>query len=164
MVRETGRGWRWTGLLVTALGGALLAGCHTAPARKPAPVIVAPSVCADFTVSIYFEPRSAAVTAEARSVIDLALRQSRGCRVTGVQVLGLADAPGDPDANLALSKARAASVAKVLAHRGLTTVEFQLAAAGDAGAQTRSGEARPLRRRADVQFHFMSPAAPAPHP
>ncbi|HEY5071018.1 MAG TPA: OmpA family protein [Caulobacteraceae bacterium] len=151
---------RPTRLLAIAGFAAALFACHTAPARKGPVIAVAPS-CTDFTVSIYFDARSATLTGEARALVKASARRVQGCRVTGVNVLGLADAPGDPDVNLSLSKRRAEAVTKVLAAYGLTTVAFQVRAAGDVGAQTRTGEERPLRRRADVEFHLMSLGAPA---
>jgi outer membrane protein OmpA-like peptidoglycan-associated protein len=72
-------------------------------------------------------------------------------------VLGLADNVGAPDVNLALSKKRAAAVTDALAEVGFRNVEFDVAAAGDTGSITGSGEARPLRRRADVQFDLKGP-------
>jgi len=132
--------------------GAMLAACHTAP--TPGPLIVAAPVCSDFTISIYFEANSAKVGHDAGALIDAAVKQAHGCAVTGVSVLGLSDAAGDPNANLVLSKHRAREVMKALARRGVTNVEFRLMAAGDTGAETKSGLAKPLRRRADVQFHL----------
>jgi len=142
---------------------AIAAGCQSG--RKPAvargPVIVRPAACGDFTVSIYFESRSAAITPQATRLISAAANRARGCSVTGVNVVGLADAPGGADANLALSKQRADSVTRALLRAGFTTVAFQVAARGDAGAQTQTGQERPLRRRADVQFHLAPPTPPA---
>jgi outer membrane protein OmpA-like peptidoglycan-associated protein len=137
--------------------GALAMGVGCQSAHKPmarGPVIQAPSACADFIVSIYFESYSAAITPQARQVIAAAAQRTRGCDVTGVHVTGLADTPGGPDANLALSKHRADAVTLAFHRQGIDNVEFQVAAAGDAGAQTPAGQARPLRRRADVQFHL----------
>ena len=133
---------------------ASLGACHTAPPARRGPTIAIVPVCSDFSATLYFEADSAALTREARALVEAALRRARGCRVTGVSVLGLADAQGDPNANLALSRRRADAVAQFLARHGVTNVEFRVAAAGAAGAETRSGEARPLRRRADVQFHL----------
>jgi outer membrane protein OmpA-like peptidoglycan-associated protein len=76
--------------------------------------------------------------------------------VTGIVVVGLADAPGSPDANLELSKRRASAVTSELARRGFTNVEFREAAVGAAGASTPAGADRPLRRRADVSIHLAS--------
>jgi len=61
-------------------------------------------------------------------------------------VLGLADSVGDPAVNLALSRKRAEAVRGAVERLGFATVNFQLGAAGEDGAITVSGVARPLRR------------------
>ncbi len=142
--------------LAAAAVAALTAGCQSMHRARVArgPVIQAPAACGDFQVSIYFESQSAAVTSQADQLIAAAARRARGCDVTGINVVGLADAVGAADANLALSKARAEAVTRAMRRHGFTAVAFQIAAAGDVGAQTPGGQARPLRRRADVQFHL----------
>ena len=155
--------WRAASLALAAVGVlAMAAGCQSAHRARVArgPVIQAPAACGDFTVAIYFESQSAAITPQANQLIGAATRRTRGCEVTGVKVIGLADAPGSPDANLTLSKERAGAVTRTLRRRGFTTVAFQVAAAGDVGAQTPAGQARPLRRRADVEFHLAPPTPP----
>ena len=145
------------------LAGVLaVAGCQSArrPGLARRPVIQAPQACADFTVSIYFESQSARITPQAEQLIAAAARRARGCDVTGVNVVGLADSPGDPNANLILSKERAGAVTRALHRRGFTQVAFQVAAAGAVGAETPAGQARPLRRRADAQFHLAPTQAP----
>jgi peptidoglycan-associated lipoprotein len=139
------------------LAGVLaVAACQSArrPGMARRPVIQAPQACVDFTISIYFESQSARITPQAEQLIAAAARRARGCDVTGVNVVGLADAPGDPNGNLILSKERAGAVTRALLRRGFTQVAFQVAAAGAVGAETPAGQARPLRRRADVQIHL----------
>jgi outer membrane protein OmpA-like peptidoglycan-associated protein len=136
-------------LLAAALLG--LAGCAT---PKPKAYVTTPPRCADQVVQIYFEPQVAEITPEGRAVISAAAAQARGCKVTAVDVTGLADAVGAPDANLELSKKRAQSVAKALAGAGLPTATFSLAAAGEQGAVTAEGKAHPLRRRVDVALRL----------
>lgn len=145
-------GMKWTTgtaafVLVVALGGcASMQGGRDRLVKRPAP-------CQDQSVAIYFEPNSAELTTEGRAVIDLAAGYARNCRVDRVEVLGLADAAGAPEANLELSKRRAQAVTAALATAGLPDAEFRLAAAGDVGAVTEEGAAQPLRRRADVVLH-----------
>ncbi|MGI8841527.1 MAG: OmpA family protein [Caulobacteraceae bacterium] len=148
-----------------ALATLTLAGCQSARPGKAAvargPVIQAPAAaCADFTSTIYFESESARVTPQADQLLAAAARRARGCDVTGVKVFGLADAAGAPGANLLLSRQRADAVTRVLHRRGFTTVAFQEDAAGAAGAETPGGQARPLRRRAVVEFHLAPPRPP----
>ena len=133
-----------------------LSACSTMqPSRDR--IVKAPATCADETVQIYFESRSAEVTKEGRAVLNAAAKDSRACKVTAVDVLGLADAvSGTPDDNLELSKKRAQAVTEALAAAGLPLAEFKVAAAGEAGATNAKGDLRPLRRRADIVLH-MSP-------
>ncbi|ADG12452.1 OmpA family protein [Caulobacter segnis] len=122
------------------------------------PVAVAGPTCLSFTSSIYFDQDSAALTPEARMVLANARTQAKGCRVESVRVIGLADAVGASEANLALSKRRADVVSSALAAHGFGKADFDLAAVGDAGARAPSGAAAPLRRRADIVFALASPA------
>lgn len=141
-----------------ALASGLLAGCATTPWPKSrSQIVTATPACEDFAVQIYFERDSAVVTNEARSVLRSAGGMTKACKVASVRVVGLADAVGAPDVNLALSKQRASAVTEALAKAGFRNVEFDVTAAGDAGSLTGSGEARPLRRRADVRFDLDGP-------
>jgi len=142
---------------IIVLTGALvaLAGCATSEGpwrvvRKP--VAAAPAGCADFQSSVYFEQDSADLSPEARMLLANARTQARGCVVKSVRVVGLADAVGTSEANLALSKRRAETVSTALAKHGFGKVEIDQAAVGDAGAVAASGAAAPLRRRADILF------------
>ena len=145
-------------LAVSTMGLALaagLAGCGTM--RDARDRIVKPQAhCQDLTVQIYFEPGSADVTREGRAVLRAAAGQTKGCKVNGVSVIGLADAQGSPDANLGLSKKRVGAVTQVLSAMGLPAAEFDLQAVGQAGSATR-GAATPLRRRADVTLRLSNP-------
>lgn len=136
-----------------ALGAAalVLAGCGTVSGLRG---VAAANPCQDLTVSIYFERDSATITREARAVLRGAGDLARGCVLGEVDVLGLADSVGDPAVNLALSRKRAEAVRGAVERLGFATVNFQLGAAGEDGAITVSGVARPLRRRANVTFHL----------
>jgi peptidoglycan-associated lipoprotein len=140
--------------IILALGlGSVLAGCGTMPRGRDRIVRAVPR-CVDQTVQIYFEPQSAEVTKEGRAVLAAAAQQSKPCRVTSVDVLGLADNVGAADVSLDLSKRRAESVTAALAAVGLPAGEFKITAVGQAGATTADGRSRPLRRRADVVLHL----------
>lgn len=144
-----------TGLAL--LSAALLSACATGPTGRAAierPV----ASCQPTSVSLYFEQNSTDVTREAAAVLRSAEARTRGCRIDGVRVVGLADAVGTSADNLALSKARATAVTRALLRAGLPAAEFDVAAAGDAGALNRQGEAAPLRRRVDVIIAVSSPA------
>jgi outer membrane protein OmpA-like peptidoglycan-associated protein len=140
-----------------ALGGAVLALAGCAETQGPwrtlrKPVAAAAPTCADFQSSVYFEQDSAALTKEARMVLSGAQAQAKGCAVTSVRVIGLADAVGTSEANLVLSRRRAETVTSALAKVGFSKVEIDRMAVGDAGAVAASGAAAPLRRRADILF------------
>lgn len=150
--------------LAAAAAGMLLAvsGCESLPKLKM-PMIASPPPCADFTISIYFEPGSAIVTKEARALIHSAAARARRCHVIGVDVVGLASPVGDSARDLQVSKDRATAVTAALAASSFEHVDFSVTAVGVAGAQTRAGEVRPLRRRANVTFHLAArPYAFAP--
>lgn len=140
---------------VALIGAGLLAGCQSMP-QIHGPMIHSPPSCADFAVSIYFEPGSSVVTPEAQALIRSAAGHARRCQVQGIDVVGLADAPGAPDANLQLSKDRAAAVTAALTARHLEHVDFSTTGLGDEGAQL-GAERRPLRRRVNVTFHMTAP-------
>lgn len=142
---------------LTALALACAA-CQTAhrPAIAPIPragAVVAGPTCVGFTVSVYFEPGSAALGPIAETLLDAAAARAHRCYVTGVRVRGLADAPGAHETNLVLSRARATSVSRALRRRGFTQVEFQVSAEGDLGAAGSPADAsHPLRRRVELEI------------
>ncbi len=136
------------------------AACKTSPSLSPGaerpggPVVVAPS-CEAISLSVYFEPGSAALGPDAQALLDAAATRARRCFVTGVHVRGLADAPGGHAENLDLSRARADTVSRALKRRGFNQVEFQVTAAGDVGAAVTSPDAsHPLRRRVDLRIEL----------
>jgi peptidoglycan-associated lipoprotein len=142
---------------ILGLGLALgLGGCSTMKTDRSR-IVRAPTRCADQTVQIYFESFSAEVTKEGRAVIAAAAQQAKPCKVTSVDVLGLADSVGGgADSNLELSKRRAEAVTAALAAAGLPGAEFKITAVGDTGSTTADGRSRPLRRRADIVLHLAS--------
>jgi outer membrane protein OmpA-like peptidoglycan-associated protein len=137
--------------IVIAVGLVLAVGLSSCSSMKSGRdrIVRAPKVCQDITIPVYFEPNQAEITREGRRVIVAEAAQAKGCSVDTVRVLGLADAAGDPAANLELSKRRAASVADAIQRAGLPAAEFEVAAAGQAGSVTSAGQV-PVRRRADI--------------
>lgn len=144
-------------ILVLGLAGAAalsLAGCGTTGGfMKGEPASF--QACETQKVEIYFEPNSAEVNTYAKQALAEAAKSAKGCKSNGVDVLGLADSVGDPDANLALSERRATAVTGVLKKLGMRDV--RIAAAGATGATTARGEAKPLRRRTEVVFNLAKP-------
>ena len=116
-----------------------------------------PRACQDVIVPVYFESDAAQLTPDGRRVIAAAARTAKPCRVDSVTVLGLADAAGEPAANLELSKRRADAVAAAIARAGLPAATFDVAAAGQAGSVTTDGKIQPVRRRADITLKLSKP-------
>jgi outer membrane protein OmpA-like peptidoglycan-associated protein len=133
-----------------------LASCAAGPTGRAA-VETPAANCQDVTIPIYFEPDVFDLTPEGRRVLAAEAQAVKGCRVESVRVVGLADAVGDPAANLELSKRRAASVADAILKAGLPAADFEVTAAGQAGAIAAGGEVRPVRRRADVTLKLSRP-------
>jgi outer membrane protein OmpA-like peptidoglycan-associated protein len=142
-------------LAVIAMGSAIaLCGCASSrPQPQRSSLVKAPELCVERTVQIYFEPGSTDLTPEGRAVIDTAAGLVQRCNVLGVDVLGLADAPGGPAINMELSQRRASAVSAALAANGLPPAEFRVGAAGSAAAVA-EGVRSPLRRRVDVTFRL----------
>lgn len=130
--------------------GMLITGCASTP--PPAPLASGP--CADQALSIYFADNSAELTAPARAVIVDAGHQAGQCRVREVEVVGLADYRGPPDANLLLSRQRAEATAHALEKVGLPTPRFTVSAQGESGAVASPGVAVPMRREVKVMIRF----------
>ena len=90
-------------------------------------------VCEGASFVIYFNEGSDRLTRPANQLLAETARRYRGCEVTGVRVVGLADATGSPVDNLSLSQRRARSVAAALAKQGLPPATYELAAGGEIG-------------------------------
>lgn len=110
--------------------------------------------CGPVSAEIYFEPDSAELGPDAHRLISATAQRAEGCVVEGVDVLGLADATGTPDANLTLSQARAATVTAALSQAGLPEAAFVTQAAGQLNAVTPEGVDRPMRRRVDIRLRL----------
>jgi peptidoglycan-associated lipoprotein len=133
-----------------------LAGCTTM--TSPRDRIVQPAAtCQDAVIPIYFQTGAAGLTADSRRVIAAEAQRARGCEVNSVSVVGLADAAGEPAANLELSQRRAQSVTAAIAAAKLPAAQFEVVAAGQAGAVTAQGQAAPLRRRAEITLKLSKP-------
>jgi peptidoglycan-associated lipoprotein len=142
-----------TCFVVVLLFGGLVA-CSGSEHRllPAAPVATAPA-CGDFSFPIYFDTNVAALSASARAVLASGAERTKGCAVSRIEVLGLADAAGSRTRNLALSRRRAAEVAGALQQLGLPTPAFDIEAMGEAGAKAPDGAAEMMRRRAEVVIH-----------
>ena len=138
-------------MAIVGAAALVLSGCGTVSGFRKAATT---NVCQDVTVSIYFKRDSAAIGREGRAVLKSVGDLAKGCAPGGVDVVGLADAVGDPEANLALSRQRAEAVRAAAARLGFDPANFRIAALGEAGAVASGGLDKPLRRRAEVTFHL----------
>ena len=147
--------WGRTARLASIAVAAGLAGCQSWSDMRDR--LVDTAACEPVRAEIYFEPDSAVVGADARALIAEAARQAQGCELRYVEVLGLADAAGAPEANLQLSRARAEAVTAALAAARLAVTDVRILAAGDAGAMTPQGQLQPMRRRAEIVLRLEDP-------
>ena len=136
------------GVAATALGGC----AQVQKFRTRADMVKAPT-CTDFNFPVYFSEGSAQMPAAALQVIRQHSAQVRACQVAAIDVTGLSDADGSAQANLDLSKRRAAAVTSALTANGYPGTAIRMAAAGETGAATATAEA-PLRRRTEVSVKF----------
>ncbi len=114
--------------------------------------------CEDVSIALYFESFSAEIGPEARAALKGAARQTKGCNVRAIDVLGLADPVGAVDTNQKLSEDRALAVSEAL--RGLGLTGMKLAAAGETGSVATGGAVAPLRRRVDIIIRLERRGAP----
>ena len=135
---------------LTVLAGLLaVAGCAETPWSR-GDLVAEPSACAPQRFDIYFREGEAGLTDAARHAIGLTATQLQGCDIRKVDVIGLADARGGPDANLDLSERRAVAVREALEAAGWPAPAFSLMVAGESGSVAADGASEPMRRRTEV--------------
>ena len=141
-------------LCVVAAAGLAVSACGTgAMFGERSELIYEPSGCVEQRLDIYFDEGEARIARPAQEMIAMTGERLQGCRIEGVDVIGLASSTGDSASNLTLSERRARAVADALADAGWPSPEFTLSAGGDTGATTDGGLAEPLRRRTVVVVH-----------
>ncbi len=131
------------------LGALALAGCAETPWSR-GDLVAEPNVCVPQRFDIYFREGEAGLTDAARHAIGLTATQLQGCNIRKVNVIGLADATGGPDANLDRSERRALAVTEALQAAGWPAPAFSLVVAGESGSVTAAGVDEPMRRRTEV--------------
>lgn len=136
-------------LLLISAGALAAAGCAQSPWSR-GPLVAEPSACAPQKFDIYFREGEARLTDPALHAIGLTATKLQDCDIRKVQVIGLADATGRPEANLDLSERRAVAVTEALAAAGWPAPAFSLVAAGESGSVAAGGAAEPMRRRTEV--------------
>lgn len=134
-----------------ALGAA---GCASTGMGAPSRAALVKSRCADESFPIYFARGSADLNDAARQVIGSASNRVAGCRITAVDVMGIAtpDAPGG-GTQASLTQSRAESVARALAAAGLPEPAFDVQIAGSTRPPMRPNRGEPLARRTEVVLH-----------
>ncbi len=136
----------------SALAVGLSGGCALGPKPKTAVV----STCATARFPIYFAKGSDGLSDQAREAIRAGADLVRTCKVTEVDVFGLASADGPAAVDLALSKRRAANVAQALAAAGLPEPLFDVQGLGASTARTAKGAPEMLQRKTLVVIQVAS--------
>jgi len=139
-----------TSLAVAALVAMGLSGCGASRFFDRDKVVATPSACTPQRMDIYFADGQATLTPPALQALSLMSTQLQNCGIKSVQVTGLSDARGAPEANLTLAQRRANAVAEAMASLGWPTPVFEVQAGGEAGASVSSAVQEPLRRRTEV--------------
>lgn len=142
-----------TGFRIAMAGGLgmlLLAGCAATPRPK---ALVISQKCSDLDFPVYFERFSAKLTAPAHAIIVDAGKQSDGCPVATVTVMGLAGGHDPHRKLLDLSSKRASVVAKALAEAGFPEPTFNVQAQAQ-GLTGDEASREPMQRRAEVIIKF----------
>lgn len=144
------RGWVGGAAALALLAGCAESGGGARPGLSRAAVAAAATAgCVEFSFPIYFQPGSDQLTVEARQVIVDSAARIRGCRIGGLEVVGLADAEGRRASNPALAERRAAVVGDTLKAAGLPAPDFDIAVGGKSG-RARRGFRDLLHRRTEV--------------
>jgi outer membrane protein OmpA-like peptidoglycan-associated protein len=106
--------------------------------------------CHDAQLTLYFDTGSDTLTDDGRKLVALSARRLQSCQVKELQLLGLSDPSGSPEANLQLSKRRADTVLDAFVRAGVPAPHYTLVAKGEQGAVAPNGAVEPVRRRVDV--------------
>jgi outer membrane protein OmpA-like peptidoglycan-associated protein len=132
------------------------------PAPGPTTFSAAPlspldaSACKDGSIDIYFNQWEYELNSFSREVLARAQASLAGCRIEHVRIVGLADATGDDQASLEVSRKRTQTIAKALEAGGWSRSEFELIAIGERGAVV-DGVETPMRRRANISVKASAP-------
>ncbi|MFN3415968.1 MAG: OmpA family protein [Caldimonas sp.] len=103
---------------------------------------------------IEFEPGSSALTPSGRAVLDQMLPTLTRLSARRIEIIGHTDALGAPDANLALSLARADAVRSYLQARGIDAQRLAVSGMGSARpvASNETAEGRARNRRIEFRI------------
>lgn len=137
-------------LLIAA--GALLGGTAARAQNPPAPAPQASPTKAQDSLSIYFDPGSAAVTPQGQTILDQAARTYRDGKPIVMVVSGGTNSTGSAAANLRLSQQRADNVLQGLVARGIPIERFQILAKGETEPAVAAPEGTPEARNRRVEI------------
>lgn len=136
---------------LTILGAAtaLLAGAPAFAQSAPPASAKAPD-----SLSVFFDPGSAAITSQSAGVLDQAARTYRDGKPIIMVVSGGSDSTGSAAANLRLSQIRADKVLQGLVARGIPVERFQVLAKGETEPPVAAPDrtAEPRNRRVDISW------------
>ena len=104
------------------------------------------------SLSIYFDPGSAAVTPQGQTTLDQAARTYRDGKPIVMVVSGGTDSTGSAAANLRLSQQRADNVLQGLIARGIPVERFQILAKGETEPAVPAPEGTPEARNRRVEI------------
>jgi outer membrane protein OmpA-like peptidoglycan-associated protein len=129
-----------------AVAALSVAGCESV--HKVQSAVYSP--CHPTGLTLYFEPSSDQLTSDGLQIVKVTARRMRGCKVSELRLVGLADPAGTPQDNIELSRRRADHVLDAFVREGVPAPKYTLIARGDAGALGPGGVVQPVRRRVDV--------------
>jgi outer membrane protein OmpA-like peptidoglycan-associated protein len=139
-------------LCLLLAAAALLVGTVARAQNPPAPAPQAAPAKAPDSLSIYFDPGSAAVTAQGQTTLDQAARTYRDGKPIVMVVSGGTDSTGSAAANLRLSQQRADNVLQGLVARGIPVERFQILAKGETEPAVPAPEGTPEARNRRVEI------------
>jgi peptidoglycan-associated lipoprotein len=113
--------------------------------------------CHNRSVDVYFEEWNSELNTHSRALLRTLQESLRPCHINGVRIVGMADAVGDSEANIEVSRKRSELIARFLQDGGWRRSKFDVVAIGERGAVV-NGSEKLMRRRATV-----SVSASAPH-
>ena len=148
---------RCLGLLAAtmAIVGAtpVLAQTTQSPSSQSPAVQAAPAKAPD-SLSVYFDPGSAALSPKTLGVLDQAARIYRDGKPIIMVVSGGSDSTGSAAANLQLSQMRADNVLRGLVARGIPVERFQVLAKGETepAVPAPDGTAEVRNRRVEISW------------
>ena len=136
---------------------AFLGACASPTASKVAAPSTTLTNCMPQKMVFYFGSWETALNELSQKEIRMVQSKLTGCSIDSVQIIGMAGAPGDVEANMDVSRKRAEIVADALAAGGWPRDRFTIEVHGEEGSTTADGLIKPMRRRAEVSVAASAP-------